>query len=60
MKLRAASAMAARPTAGAPPLIASDPSGWKNAATDTGLWLHHAAVYREANSLSCEAFVMLS
>jgi len=27
MKERAASAIAARPTAGAPPLIASDPSG---------------------------------
>jgi hypothetical protein len=44
MKLRAAAAIAALPTAGAPSLIFNEPCSAKNAATLSGFWLHHAAV----------------
>lgn len=46
----AAAVIAARPAAGGPPLICSEPSSAKNAATLAALRLHHAAVYLVAKS----------
>jgi hypothetical protein len=43
MKPRAISAMATRPTAGGPWFTLSEPFSAKNAATLSGLWLHHAS-----------------
>src|SRR5215470_5727767 len=50
MNPRATSVMALRPTAGAPPFTLSEPFGEKKVATLVGSLLHHAAVYRWANS----------
>jgi hypothetical protein len=44
MKSRAASVIAAVPTAGSPSLIVSELSGVWCAATRAGSWLHQAAV----------------
>jgi hypothetical protein len=42
MNPRTTSAIAARPTAGAPSFTQSEPFAAKNAATLSGFWLHHA------------------
>jgi len=56
----AAAVIAARPTAGEPSLIVSEPSGEKNAATLAAFRLHHAAVYRTAKLFIASSFIRLS
>lgn len=46
-----------RPTAAAPSLTMSEPFSAKNAATLSGFWLHHAAAYRRAKSVTFSLLV---
>src|SRR5437660_12934547 len=60
MNACASLAIAARPIAGGPLLMLIEPRSAKNAATLSGLWLHHASAYRSANLVNSPSVIVIA
>ena len=60
MNACASLAIAARPTAGGPLLMPSEPFSAKNAATFSGFWLHQASAYRFANLVNSLSVIVIA
>src|SRR5437660_9161398 len=60
MNACASLAIAARPIAGGPLLMLIEPRPAKNAATLSGIWLHHASAYRSANLVNSASVIVIA